>query len=162
MIWEMRSLKPRLKRVETWFQSEMNWENDLWLKCRFHEFDDFECGSAVLLWAGMAVYDYEYWLVLDWTVSRNGCVWYEYWLVLDWTVSRMAEMDVDPWMRLNAYLCWIIDKCECCTSTIGDEGFPGRKQWLATTCSRLRLKALLTLCRKCGRALWKARMSSPP
>ena len=22
-------------------------------------------GSAVLLWAGMAVYDYEYWLVLD-------------------------------------------------------------------------------------------------
>ena len=35
-------------------------------------------GSAVLLWAGMAVYDYEYWLVLDWTVSQNGCVCYEY------------------------------------------------------------------------------------
>ena len=26
MIWEMRSLKPRLKRVEIWFQSEMAWE----------------------------------------------------------------------------------------------------------------------------------------
>ena len=130
MIWETRFLKPRLKRVETWFQSEMNWENDLWLKCRFHEFDDFECGSAVLLRAGLAVYVYTYWLVLDWTVSRNscvcyeywlvmdltvsrnGCVWYEYWLVLDWTVSQMADMDVDPWMRIHACLCWIIDNCD--------------------------------------------------
>ena len=58
-------------------------------------------------WAGMAVCDYQYWLVLD------------------WTVSRMAEMDVDPWMRMNACICWIIDNCDFCTSTIGDEGFPG-------------------------------------
>ena len=56
MIWEMRSLKPRLKRVETRFQSEMNWENDLWLECRFHEFDDVE------------------WWRCHFVMSRNGCV----------------------------------------------------------------------------------------
>ena len=37
-----------------------------------------------LLWARMAVYDYEYWLVMD------------------LTVSRMAEMDGDPWLSTNA------------------------------------------------------------
>ena len=102
MIWEMRSLKPRLKRVETWFQSEMNWENDLWLKCRFYEFDDFECGSAVLLWVEMAMYDYEYWLVLDWTVSRNGCVW------LSILAGSGLNRKPDGWDG-----CWSMDENEC-------------------------------------------------
>jgi len=79
-------------------------KTDLWLKCQFYKFDDVE------------------WWKCCFVVSQNGCAWLwilagsglnrePEWLCViwilagsDWTVSRMAEMDVDPLLRMKAFM----------------------------------------------------------
>ena len=120
------------------FYFKVKWleKSDLWLKCRFYEFDDVE------------------WWKCCFVMGRNGCVWL--WILAGFGLNREPEwlcmILIYGWMPNELWAVWLtmnyefkpdgwdgcwsmienesnyaetLISCDFCTSTIGDEGFPG-------------------------------------